>query len=171
MTPDGHRRLILTRHAKSDWSDPSLPDHDRPLNGRGQRAATELGQWLVSRDYLPDQVLCSDACRTRETWAAIARSLSDAPDADLIAALYHAEAATMLQHLKGATGQTVMMIGHNPGIGEFASTLPATPPTDPDFARYPTSATLVVNFDATGWDQITPGTGATLDFFTPSERG
>ena len=30
MTPPGHCRLILTRHAKSDWDDPSLPDQDIP---------------------------------------------------------------------------------------------------------------------------------------------
>ena len=43
MTPQGHRRLILTRHAKSDWARPDLDDHDRPINGRGKRAARELG--------------------------------------------------------------------------------------------------------------------------------
>ena len=44
MTPAGHRRLILTRHAKSSWDDPTITDHDRPLNGRGRRAALELGE-------------------------------------------------------------------------------------------------------------------------------
>ena len=69
MTPAGHRRLILTRHAKSAWDDPRLEDFDRPLNRRGLRAALELGEWLHSRGYEPDQVLCSSAQRTRETWA------------------------------------------------------------------------------------------------------
>ena len=72
MTPSGDRRLILTRHAKSDWDDPMLDDHDRPLNKRGQRSAAELGEWLHSRGYEPDEVLCSTALRTRETWAPVA---------------------------------------------------------------------------------------------------
>jgi len=49
------KRLILMRHAKSDWGDPGLPDHDRPLNKRGRRAATALGHWL--RDIAPSDGL------------------------------------------------------------------------------------------------------------------
>ena len=68
MTPTGHRRLILTRHAKSDWDDPLLADHDRPLNARGRRSARLLGDWLASRGYEPEEVLCSTAARCRQTW-------------------------------------------------------------------------------------------------------
>ena len=52
MTPLGHRRLILTRHAKSAWDDPTLDDHDRPLNDRGRRSARALGDWLGTRRTL-----------------------------------------------------------------------------------------------------------------------
>ena len=69
------KRLILTRHAKSSWDDPLMSDHDRPLNERGKAAAADLGQWLASRGYVPDQVLCSDALRTRKTWSGIAPAL------------------------------------------------------------------------------------------------
>ena len=53
MTATGIRRLILTRHAKSAWDDPSMDDHDRPLNDRGRRSARALGDWLASRGYDP----------------------------------------------------------------------------------------------------------------------
>ena len=43
------KRLILTRHAKSSWDDPTMADHDRPLNARGRGAAADLGGWLASR--------------------------------------------------------------------------------------------------------------------------
>ena len=65
------KRLILTRHAKSSWDDPLTPDHDRDLNDRGKAAAADLGQWLSSRGYVPDEVLCSDALRTRKTFSGI----------------------------------------------------------------------------------------------------
>ena len=71
MTPIGYRRLILTRHAKSSWDDPDTPDIDRPLNARGRAAARELGDFLASRDLEPEEVLCSTALRTRETWAGV----------------------------------------------------------------------------------------------------
>lgn len=171
MTPHGHRRLILTRHAKSSWDDPATADHDRPLNGRGRRAALELGEWLHSRGYEPDEVLCSTSLRTRETWArAAAAPLEVTPRLSHVEALYHAAPETMLMILRAATGDCVMMIGHNPGIAAFAAMLPARLPADPDFRRYPTAATLVVDFQIARWQDVTPGSGSVLDFFVPSGR-
>lgn len=170
-TPEGHRRLILTRHAKSSWDDPALSDHDRPLNPRGRAAATELGLWLASRGYLPDQVICSTALRTAETWAAVASALPAAPDPEMQPALYQAGPEQMLEFLRAAGGTCVMMLGHNPGIGEFAAMLPAEPPHHADFARYPTAATLVVDFEIAGWGDLSPRRGSVLDFFVPTERG
>ena len=50
------RRLILLRHAKSDW--PDVPDQDRPLAKRGKRDAPVIGRWLHDHGYLPDAVIC-----------------------------------------------------------------------------------------------------------------
>lgn len=165
MTPLGHRRLILTRHAKSAWDDPGLEDHDRPLNERGRRSARELGDWMASRGYEPEEVLCSSSKRTQETWAMVAGApLEVRPVMRIEPALYHASPEKMLDVLKTATQPTVMMLGHNPGIAEFAAMLPARPPLDPDFRRYPTAATLVVDFQVDNWAEIEPGQGSVMDF-------
>jgi phosphohistidine phosphatase len=170
MTPAGHRRLILTRHAKSAWDDPSVADHDRPLNPRGRHAALELGEWLGSRGYEPDQVICSTAQRTRDTWATMAMApLEVTPPVSYEHALYHAAPDVMMAYLKKATGECVMMLGHNPGIAEFARLLPAKVPTHPEFLRYPTGATLVVDFQVKNWAEIAYGTGSVLDFVIPRE--
>ena len=171
MTPAGHRRLILTRHAKSSWDDPEMPDHERPLNRRGRRAALELGEWLHSRGYEPDEVLCSTAQRTRDTWAGVkAAPLEVTPALQLVDGLYQASPEAMLAALRAARGDCVMMIGHNPGIGEFSRMLPLRAPNDPAFARYPTAATLVVDFQAASWADVRPCQGSVLDFFVPSGR-
>ena len=171
MTPAGHRRLILTRHAKSSWDVPGLEDHERPLNARGRRAAAELGQWLASRGYLPDEVLSSDAARTRETWNALAPSMPETTAPRWLPALYQAGPERLAAALKAASGQTLMILGHNPGLAEFAATLPAVRPSNPDFERFPTAATLVVDFEIRSWADLAPGLGSVLDFFTPTERG
>jgi phosphohistidine phosphatase len=163
------KRLILTRHAKSAWDDPMTPDHDRPLNDRGKAAAADLGQWLASRDYVPGEVLCSDALRTRKTFSGIAPALPGTPVLELKPALYHAGPDVMMAVLRHAAADTVMMIGHNPGIAEFAARLVAHPPGNPEFARYPTGATLVVDFDVADWGQVGFGTGVTVDFIVPRE--
>lgn len=168
MIATGQRRLILTRHAKSSWAEPGLADIDRPLNTRGKHAASELGHWLATRGYLPDEVLCSPARRTRETWQGAAPALTDAPEPQMIARLYHASPETMLAALRTARGTCVMMLGHNPGIAAFAASLPTRPPLDPDFLRYPTAATLVVDFEIADWTTLAPGLGSTRDFFRPA---
>ena len=162
-------RLILTRHAKSSWDDPLMSDHDRPLNERGKTAAADLGNWLASRGYVPDQVLCSDALRTRKTWSGIAPALPGTPILDLKPALYHAGPDVMLAVLRHATGKTVMMIGHNPGIAEFAHRIVARAPLNPDFQRYPTGATLVVDFAADSWADVAWSMGSVDDFIIPRE--
>ncbi|SFA57980.1 phosphohistidine phosphatase [Paracoccus halophilus] len=140
-------------------------DHDRPLNDRGRRSARELGDWLASRGYEPEEVLCSTAARTRETWDRVALApLEVRPHIRFEPGLYHAAPEKMLQFLRTASAPTVMVIGHNPGIAEFAARLPARPPADPDFRRYPTAATLVVDFQVDGWADIEPGQGSVLDF-------
>ena len=163
------KRLILTRHAKSSWDDPMTPDHDRPLNERGKAAAADLGQWLASRGYVPDEVLCSDALRTRKTYSGIAPALPGAPELILKPALYHAGAEVMLAVLRHATGGTVMMIGHNPGIADFASRIVVAPPRNAEFARYPTGATLVAEFVVDDWADVGFGSGVTVDFIVPRE--
>jgi phosphohistidine phosphatase len=146
-----------------------MADHDRPLNDRGKAAAADLGQWLASRDYIPAEVLCSDAERTRKTWSGIAPALPGTPILSLKPSLYHAGPDVMLAVLKHAAADTVMMIGHNPGIADFAARLVALAPVNPDFARYPTGATLVVDFIADSWSDIAYGAGAVVDFVIPRE--
>lgn len=163
------KRLILTRHAKSSWDDPGMADHDRPLNDRGKAAAADLGIWLASRGYVPDEVLCSDALRTRKTWSGIAPALPGTPVLELKPALYHAGPDVMLAVLRHAKGDTVMMIGHNPGIAEFAQRLVARAPSSGDFSRYPTGATLVCDFAVEAWADLGWGMGVVDDFIVPRE--
>lgn len=163
------KRLILTRHAKSSWDDALLPDHERPLNKRGRAAAADLGQWLASRGYVPDEVICSDAQRTQETWQGISDALPGAPAPRLTDTLYNASADVMLAVLRHAAGDTVMMIGHNPGIAEFAHRLVARAPLSPEFQRYPTGATLVAEFEIDDWALALPGEAAPMDFIVPRD--
>ncbi len=162
-------RLILTRHAKSSYDDPSLADTDRPLNARGERSARLLGAWLTSRGDVPDEVLCSPAVRTVKTWEGMVETMPNKADLRLVPALYHAGPDAMLSVLQTATFRLVMMLGHNPGIGTFASMLAASPPLDAGFAHYPTGATLVLEFDIADWSEARFGTGQVMDFIAPRD--
>ncbi|APZ53342.1 SixA phosphatase family protein [Salipiger abyssi] len=158
------KRLILMRHAKSDWPSGTV-DHQRPLNKRGRRSAEALGDWLRAEKLLPDQALCSSAARTRETLALLG---VEAPTR-YEDRLYHAGPVAMMKCLGEATGDTVIMVGHNPGIAAFAHDIAATRPQHPRFADYPTGATTVAEFDISDWSEIAEGTGQIRAFVIPRE--
>lgn len=159
------KTLILMRHGKSSWGDPALDDHDRPLNDRGMQAAERLGEWLRARGHVPDAALVSTARRTRETFEGLGLTC----DAAFQGGLYLAEPDVMLGALRKATGGTVLMIGHNPGIGWLAQEIVTRPPAHTRFEDYPTGATLVVRFAAPDWAGIAPRSGEVVDFIVPRD--
>jgi phosphohistidine phosphatase len=159
------KRLILMRHAKSSWDHPGMSDHERPLNARGIRSAKALGEWLTERNFTPDEILSSSSTRTRETFA----NLGLRGDVQWLDRLYHAAPEDMLRALMQATEHTVLMLGHNPGIAEFAQDVVEIAPDHPRFDDYPTGATLVAEFDIDDWSLLEMGTGRTLAFVVPRE--
>lgn len=159
--------LILCRHAKSDWGDETLSDHQRPLNARGRAAAPLIGRALAQRGLIPDQVLCSTATRTQQTWALIAEELDGAAEPTLNHALYLAEPERMLGVLAAASGDVVALVAHNPGIAMLAHRLVKTPPAHPRFLDFPTGATLIAHVD--DWAAIDFKTAETRDFFVPRD--
>jgi phosphohistidine phosphatase len=161
--------LILTRHAKSSWGDPALDDFDRPLNRRGQMSARAIGDWLVEQDASPDEVIVSGARRTVDTWALISGQLPNAAPMRSDPALYLSGPEATLAVLRGATGQTVMLIGHNPGFGDFAGRISTAPADHPRFGDYPTGATAVIDFDVTAWGDVGWGQGQVRAFVVPRD--
>ncbi|WP_353473220.1 histidine phosphatase family protein [Salipiger sp. H15] len=159
------KRLILMRHAKSDWS-VGMPDHARPLNPRGRKSARALGDWLRAEQIVPDQVLCSSAARTRETLDLL--GLGELPTR-FEDRLYLAGPKILLKSLQEASGATVLMLGHNPGIGEFANLVVTHGPGHPKFGTYPTGATLVADFPVEDWSEARLGMAACHEFIVPRE--
>jgi phosphohistidine phosphatase len=161
------RRLILMRHAKSSVADPGQRDHDRPLNKRGKRSAAAIGAWLKAKGYLPGQALVSNARRTQETWAGVVKVIGPAPTA-YVPELYGAGEEAMLAVLRAAPDVgTLLVLGHQPGIGACAARLLTAAPADADFAKYPTGATAVIDFAAEDWQAVGWGAGNLTDFVVP----
>jgi phosphohistidine phosphatase SixA/RimJ/RimL family protein N-acetyltransferase len=160
------RRVLLVRHAKSSWDDPSLADHDRPLAPRGQRALEKMRGHLEALGIRPDLVLCSSARRTRETLAGIRVAWGDAR-VDLDAGLYAADTAGLLARLVelGDDVGTVAVIAHNPTLEDLLASLTgADDPLLPD--AFPTGAIAVVGFDG-HWADLAPGRGSIESAWRP----
>ena len=162
------RRLILLRHAKSDW--PDVPDQDRPLAKRGKRDAPVIGRWLHDHGYLPDAVICSAARRTQQTWELVARELGGSPSVTFEPRAYAASALTLLNLVRElpAASRTAMLVGHNPGVAELATSLAQPPDHDDAPIRFPTAAVAVL--DVSGdWAGLSPGQARLLDYTAPAD--
>jgi phosphohistidine phosphatase len=100
----------------------------------------------------------------------VSDAFADKPAVQWHRALYLAAAQNMLDMLRGAeTAQSVLMLGHNPGIAQFADMLVKLAPNHPRFRDYPTGATTIIEFPAETWADVDWGTGQVVDFIVPRE--
>ena len=171
------RRLLLLRHAKSAWSEPGASDHERPLNRRGQEAAPRIGTYLARHGLIPDGVLCSTARRTRETWDLVAAAAPGAPAASYLDQLYDAAPRALLDVFRhadqGANSSNInslLVIGHNPGLQEVATQLIAAGDLD-DRERLreklPTGGLVVIDFPIAAWAKLHARSGRLERFVVP----
>jgi phosphohistidine phosphatase len=166
------RRLILLRHAKSDRP-AGIADRERPLNARGRKAAPAVGAHLAQERLRPDLALVSAAARTRETWAAMASALGD-PETRWQPEIYEAPAERILGVIRKApdAAGTVIVVGHNPGLGDLAAALAGSGSQEARSRlglEFPTAAYAVVDFDADRWADIAPGQGRLERFVRPRD--
>ncbi len=116
------RIVYLLRHAKSSWADPELPDCDRPLAPRGERASRRIAGHIRRERIRPGLVLCSSAVRARRTLEIIAPALGYGVSVRIEDRLYGAEAEDLLGRLREVPDEVdaVMVVGHNPGLQDLA---------------------------------------------------
>ena len=168
------KTLYLLRHAKSDWGNPGLDDHDRALAPRGERAASVMGVHFAQQQYQPTLVLCSSALRTRQTLEALLPHLPGHPELVIEERIYLASSGQLLSRVQelenGPSG--VLLIGHNPGIADLARTLAGSGERASLrrlAARFPTAASAVCEFELERWRDLAPGSGRLLSYATPKD--
>jgi phosphohistidine phosphatase len=165
------KRLYLLRHAKSSWDDPTLVDSDRPLAPRGRRAAKLMAGHLRRKGISPELVLCSPSRRTRQTLKRIAPGLGKSAEVQIEDALYAASAATLLEELHDVPDEvdSVMLIGHNPGIQELALSLARASSERPRLrSKFPTAALATLELDSP-WRELVPGSAELVSFVAPKQ--
>ena len=170
--PIAMRRLILLRHAKSDRP-AGVRDLERPLNKRGKRAAPVVGERIAAEGLRPDLALVSPAQRTRETWAAVKGALGDPRD-ETVPEIYEAAAEDILAAIRAAPDEagTLIVVGHNPGLGDLAVMLAGQGPRGLRAllaSEFPTAAFAVIDFEAETWAGVAPNRGRLEHFVRPRD--
>lgn len=155
--------LLLMRHAKSDWSRPGLPDHDRPLNPRGRRDAPRMGRFLRENGLTPAAALSSTARRARETVEAVLPAAgADAVPLRRTERLYGAAPGEIFREVReaaaelGAAASPLLVVAHNPGMEELVARCGGRGPGGPGsvVAPFPTAALAVVECPVSSWEDL-----------------
>lgn len=143
-------RLIIMRHAKSDWNTNAASDFERPLAARGKRDGQRMGKWLMQQQLIPDRVISSAARRARQTAALVAEEMNIAED-DIICAdqIYSASLQELLELVETCCKNVscLLLVGHNPELDELLCHLAMEKPTPTLKGRLMTTAAIaVLNF-------------------------
>jgi phosphohistidine phosphatase len=159
------KTLLVLRHAKSSWDDASIDDSQRPLNARGRRDAPRVGELLREQHVRLDAIVTSDAVRARSTAQAVAEAANYAGELIIEPRLYLAspeDIVSVLQDLPEAGAETVMIVGHNPGLEDFVSRLTG------ERHSLPTAALVRLALSIDRWSDFAEATRATLvDLWCP----
>jgi phosphohistidine phosphatase len=153
------KRLILFRHAKTEADSPSGEDFDRRLTAAGREAASRMGDRIRELGLAPDHRICSPAQRAVET-AGLAGL-----DAGLDERIYNASAGELLAIIQSAPepSETLLLIGHNPGLEMLASQLGGTP------IAMPTGSLIEIGLPANRWEEAGQLVGTPMRFLTPAD--
>ncbi len=167
------KTLYVLRHAKSSWASPDLADRDRPLAERGERDLKRLAGHIDRAGIRPEVVLCSPARRTRATFDGVRRALGQA-QVRQDDALYGASGPDVLDLLRGlpARVDSVMVIGHNPGLEDLVELL-ADAGDDAAMqqlqSKFPTGALATLDLDVADWLSLAPRHGYLRQLVIPKE--
>lgn len=143
------KQLILIRHAKSDWGDPSLSDFDRPLNERGKGDAPVMAHRLLDKNIFIDAFISSPANRAKKTAGIFAKAYKRDKDEIIFRdELYGASENVFNDVIATADNKfkSIAIFSHNPGITDFACQL-----TDTRIDNIPTCGIFAIKADCEKW--------------------
>jgi phosphohistidine phosphatase len=159
------KTLLLMRHGKSSWSDPSLDDFDRPLKKRGVRAARAVGRELRRKAILPDLIVSSAAKRALETAKLTAKSVGYNGEIVPTERLYFSEIREQLAMVAEIRMEhrVLMLFGHNPNMEQLVEELTG------EYVTMPTAALVHIELEVESWKDVTRAVGRLVSVILPRE--
>ena len=158
------KTVIVMRHGKSGRRAPQGGDHERPLTGRGRRAAELMGRYLSCLGGVPDIVVSSSAVRARDT-ARIASEAGGWPGRVIIRKeIYRADPEALIALVRGM-GEShagFVLVGHEPTCSGFIGKMVGGAPP-----RFPTAAMARIDVACSSWRELRHGDGRLIWLVPP----
>ncbi|SFG75801.1 SixA phosphatase family protein [Pontibacter chinhatensis] len=162
------KTLYILRHAKSSWEFDDLSDHDRPLNKRGRHDAPLMGQELAARGVAPQLIISSPSVRALSTATLVSKELDYDPD-DIVVdtRVYGAGREDLLEVVQQTPAEvdTLLLVGHNEALSEFAGMLSPEP-----VASLPTAGVVALQFNCESWFEISRENATQLFYDFPKNH-
>ena len=161
------KKLLLMRHAKSSWKEKEIADHERPLKKRGRKDASNIAKVIKKKELVPDLILASSAMRAQETASLIQEKLELPKDKiETVDIFYMAEPETYLEKIGTVADEveTLMVVGHNPGLESLVQML------GDKIDSMPTGALAVIMLPINSWAELNKETEGELSrMWRPAE--
>lgn len=158
------KRIYILRHGKSDWDADYSSDHDRPLKGRGERAARLMGRFLTAVGAIPAVVVSSSAVRALTTARLAAEAGAWGREVRVEPELYGASRRRVLEeiHALDPAPESALLVGHEPTCSNVIGSLIGSAEI-----RFPTAAVACIDLPVSRWDAIEFGQGRLMWLVTP----
>ncbi|MBS1548400.1 MAG: histidine phosphatase family protein [Bacteroidetes bacterium] len=156
------KKLILVRHAKSDWPE-NTEDFDRPLADSGVQDAIKMSEFLNEYGVEMDQLISSPATRALKT----CEIFNDVFDVECTTnqQLYNPSENSFLSVIYNLDDcvNTVALFSHNNGISNFANYMTE------DLFHFPTCGTAGFEIACEKWSDFDAAHKKMIFFFEPQK--
>lgn len=168
------KRLTLLRHAKSGDDGLVARDFDRRLNAKGRRAARAMGKHLKEAGARFDRILASPAVRVVETLEEVSAGYGPGIVPDWRRGMYLAPAEELLDVVRDTPDavESLLLVGHNPGLEELVLMLVPDETSDCRGAvaqKYPTASVAQITLPISHWGEAAAGAGRLETFVRPRD--
>ncbi|MAE86615.1 MAG: hypothetical protein CMB80_28025 [Flammeovirgaceae bacterium] len=152
------KKLFLLRHGHA-VSGFNMRDYDRTLSSQGVSVISSLSERLSLEDFNVDLILCSPAIRTMQTCDIMTEGLKYPGKVEYINAIYEAttQQLFLLINQLDDSIDSVLLIGHNPGISYLCDYLQGTNHTE-----MAPGELIGITMEVERWSEVSKGIGLSL---------
>jgi|JI8StandDraft_1071087.scaffolds.fasta_scaffold01147_7 phosphohistidine phosphatase len=167
------KQIFLLRHAKSDWDEPFLSDEKRGLSERGKKQTKALRSFLLDYQLDIDAAFVSPAIRAERTYATLRKEILRLPKPEVRDSIYEAAGEDLLFLCHGIPDSihSALIVGHNPGLDEFANGLLFGNTEPSRLQKFPTASFIGLTFAGESWKELSWGTARLKVFWIPGRIG
>jgi len=156
------KKLILVRHAKSDWPE-ETEDFDRPLADKGLEEAMQMSRFMKKNSVSIDTFVSSPATRALNT----CKIFNQTYQINIITdeKLYHPSETNFESVIYDLddSHESVAFFSHNNGISNFANSM------SEDIFHFPTCGVAGFEIDCNSWSEFDGAKKKLLFFYDPGK--